>query len=93
MRQCPITTTREDHHMTTLDMLHAENCRSLLRIGLYHARNHDWDRAIDVLKAAIRAANRGHLLRTAGLTLVAIRRCQDARKHYEAMAPVPSMVA
>lgn len=79
--------------MNTLDMLYAENCRSLLRIGRYHVRNRDWDRAIDVLKAAIRAANRGHLLRTAGLALVAIRRCQDARKQYEAMAPASSMEA
>lgn len=74
--------------MTTLDLLHADNCRSFLRIGRYHARNRDWDRAIDALKAAIRAANRGHLQRTAGMALVAIRRCQDARKHYAAMAPV-----
>lgn len=73
--------------MTTIDILHAENCRSFLRIGLYHARNYDWDRAIDALKAGIRAANRAHLPRAAGLTLVAIRRCQDARKRYAAMAP------
>ena len=78
--------------MTTIEKLHADNCRSFLRIGLYHARCHQWDSAVDALKAAIRAANRARLLRAAGLTLVAIRRCQDAKRRYGAMAPVAEAV-
>ena len=61
--------------------LYASNCRSFLKIARYWAGVGEWDKAIDSLKAAIRSANKAKMLRTAGMSLVAIRRCQDARKH------------
>ena len=81
-------TTTQPSRERILDKIHAANCRSFLCMASVFAAGRDWDRAIDALKAAIRAANRAHMSRTAGLSLVAIRRCQDARKRYDAMAPV-----
>lgn len=65
-----------------METLYARNCHSFLNIARYWAGVRDWDKTIDNLKAAIRSANKAKMLRTAGLSLVAIRRCQDARKHF-----------
>ena len=76
----------------TIESHHRENCKSFLNIAKFWIGQHDFEKAIDALKAAIRNANRARMLRTAGQALVALRRCQDAARYYAAMAPAQQVV-
>jgi predicted DNA-binding protein (UPF0278 family) len=61
---------------------HRRNCRSYLEISMHWINAREWDRAIDVLRAAFRAAVRADMLDTSGHILVAIIRCKQAAGFY-----------
>ena len=63
----------------TATNIYAANCRSYMEIAAYWVRQKIWDRAIDALRAAIRAATRADMHDTAGRCFFALRKCQDAQ--------------